>query len=213
MPPSTATAPAAAAADPALADDPRVTRDAYFGTSQIEAAAILEGGRFLPRHGEEQYLGTGVYFFDDGPEDAVRWAQQRSPREWAVLRCRVRFGRCLDLHTRTGGDLLTRLAEGLRAARGEPVREADAIKLLARFTAIDTVRAVHRRPKLSRASGGGSSPGRLSLSFAPTPTPAPAAATATSRTPSAGGQTALQSIICVRNLTHIEHVQTFRIGS
>ncbi len=202
MPPSTAI------------PDPGVVCDAYFGTSQAEAAAILEGGRFLPRHGEEQYLGTGIYFFDDGAEDAVRWAQQRSPGGWAVLRCRVRLGRCLDLHTRTGGDLLTQLVAGLSAARREAVREADAIKLLARFTVIDTVRAVHRRPKLPRPAGGvGAGTVRLPLSFTPPPATAAAASSSSSRAPSAGGQSLLQRILCVRNLIRIEHVQTFRIGN
>ena len=167
-----------------------MSSDAYYGTSQVEAAAILEGRRFLPRHGEEQYLGAGVYFFDGSPEDAVRWAQQRSPREWAVLRCRVEPGRCLDLHTRTGGELLARLVAGLSAARGgEPVREGDAIKLLARFTALDSVRSVHRRPAV-RSKG-------FNRRSAPSPDAPP---------------DPLQTILCVRNLANIHDMATFRIG-
>ena len=194
---------------PPAADDPRVTRTAYYGTSQVEAAAILEG-RFLPRHGEEQYLGTGVYFFDGGPEDATRWAQQRSPREWAVLRCTVDLGRCLDLHTRTGSELLAQLVRDLSAVRREKLREAAAIKLLARFTVIDTVRAVHRRPRAGAAAAAAA--GRpLSLPDLPARSTSSAARSVSSPT-AAEVRSALQTIICVRNLANIQRVETYRIG-
>ncbi len=174
-----------------------VTREAYYGTSQIEAAAILEG-RFLPRYGEEQYLGTGIYFFDQGPDDAVRWAQHRSPGEWAVLRCAIKLGRCLDLHTRTGSELLAQLVRDLSAARREDISEAGAIKLLARFTAIDTVRAVHRRPPIPKTT----------TTTTTTPGGNEGWRGASSTVPANG----LQTILCVRNLANIQHVETFRIG-
>jgi hypothetical protein len=68
----------------------------YHGTSQARAASILEGG-FLASDNDYDWLGTGIYFFQDAPVRAKQWAEQQHPESPAVLRALLRLENCIDL--------------------------------------------------------------------------------------------------------------------
>jgi hypothetical protein len=69
----------------------------YHGTSRSRAENILVTG-FRPSTNGYDWLGTGVYFWQDAPNHALHWAQQNHPTEPAVIKSRLRIDNtCLDL--------------------------------------------------------------------------------------------------------------------
>ena len=50
----------------------------YHGTSQTKAASILENG-FLASDNDYDWLGTGIFFFQDAPIRAKQWAIEQHP--------------------------------------------------------------------------------------------------------------------------------------
>jgi hypothetical protein len=68
----------------------------YHGTSQTKATSILASG-FRVSDNNYDWLGTGIYFFQDAPLRAHQWATQQYPSEPAVIRAHLRLENCIDL--------------------------------------------------------------------------------------------------------------------
>jgi hypothetical protein len=68
----------------------------YHGTSQTKAASILKNG-FLASDNDYNWLGTGIYFFQDAPMRAKQWAIEQHPQEPAVICARIQLDNCIDL--------------------------------------------------------------------------------------------------------------------
>jgi hypothetical protein len=68
----------------------------YHGTSQDQAKAILRDG-FRASDNDYDWLGTGIYFFQDAPLRAKQWAIQRYPSDPAVICSSIRLENCIDL--------------------------------------------------------------------------------------------------------------------
>jgi hypothetical protein len=68
----------------------------YHGTSQTKAASILKNG-FLASDNDYDWLGTGIYFFQDAPMRAKQWAIEQHPQEPAVICTRIQLDNCIDL--------------------------------------------------------------------------------------------------------------------
>ena len=71
----------------------------YHGTTAEAADQILSEG-FLPSENKYDWLGRGVYFFQDAPRRAWEWADVGAARrgtEPAVIRAEILLGDCMDL--------------------------------------------------------------------------------------------------------------------
>jgi hypothetical protein len=68
----------------------------YHGTSQAKAANILKNG-FLASDNDYDWLGTGIYFFQDAPLRAKQWATQQHPDDPVVLQASIHLHNCIDL--------------------------------------------------------------------------------------------------------------------
>ncbi|AFY94538.1 hypothetical protein [Chamaesiphon minutus] len=68
----------------------------YHGTSQTKAASILKNG-FLSSDNDYDWLGTGIYFFQDAPMRAKKWATEMHPDEPAVICSLIELDNCIDL--------------------------------------------------------------------------------------------------------------------
>ncbi|WP_310419241.1 hypothetical protein [Chamaesiphon sp. OTE_8_metabat_110] len=69
----------------------------YHGTSRSRADKIIAEG-FQPSTNGYDWLGTGVYFWQDAPNHALHWAQKMYSQEPAVIKSRLRLdSTCLDL--------------------------------------------------------------------------------------------------------------------
>ena len=73
----------------------------YHGTSAAQAAVILRDG-FRPSDNDYDCLGNGVYFFEDGLDQARAWAKRAHPDEPAVVRADIRLEDCMDLKDSLG---------------------------------------------------------------------------------------------------------------
>jgi hypothetical protein len=61
------------------------------------ASAIVETG-FNLSNNEYDWLGKGIYFWQDAPKRAWQWAQSTHPNNPAVVKSRLKLDRsCLDL--------------------------------------------------------------------------------------------------------------------
>lgn len=68
----------------------------YHGTSQEKAQEIIDRGFNLSTN-DYDWLGTGVYFFQDAPMRALAWASERYPDSPAVIRSELVLENCIDL--------------------------------------------------------------------------------------------------------------------
>lgn len=68
----------------------------YHGTSAEVASLIIQQG-FNVSANDYDWLGTGVYFFQDAPARAWEWAKQQHPANPGVIRSLIRLENCIDL--------------------------------------------------------------------------------------------------------------------
>ena len=71
----------------------------YHGTNKTVADLILQHGekRFLMSANDYDWLGKGVYFWQDSPQRALDWAEKRHHDQAAVLVATIQLDSCLDL--------------------------------------------------------------------------------------------------------------------
>jgi hypothetical protein len=77
----------------------------YHGTSTAVAQTVLRDGFRISRNVYD-WLGDGVYFFQDAPNRAREWAAQRYDADGVVIRSVIRLDDCLDLLDIKANDLL-----------------------------------------------------------------------------------------------------------
>ena len=68
----------------------------YHGTSKRYAQEIVDRGFDLSTN-DYDWLGTGVYFFQDAPVRALAWASERYPDSPAVIKSELVLENCIDL--------------------------------------------------------------------------------------------------------------------
>jgi hypothetical protein len=74
----------------------------YHGCTVVTASRILRGESFLPSNNDYDWLGRGVYFWEHGPDRALRFIKEKLKREKrrerpAVVGAVVQLGECFDL--------------------------------------------------------------------------------------------------------------------
>lgn len=68
----------------------------YHSTSMAAAIEIIKSG-FKPSNNDYDWLGAGVYFWQDAPIRAKQWAQSVYPQQPAVIKSLIRLDNCIDL--------------------------------------------------------------------------------------------------------------------
>jgi hypothetical protein len=76
--------------------DPPIQVFGYHGTSREKANTILSEG-FRISDNDYDWLGEGVYFFQDALYRAMQWATQQHPQHPAVIRAIIQLDNCIDL--------------------------------------------------------------------------------------------------------------------
>lgn len=98
----------------------------YHGTSAQNAATILATG-FARSGNPYDWLGDGVYFFQDAPGRALEWAIENHPTAPAVIGAEIRLTDCLDLldtqWTRTISHIYDGYVDHLKRAGMVPPRQ------------------------------------------------------------------------------------------
>jgi hypothetical protein len=85
---------------------------AYHGTTKAAADAILANG-FVVSQNRFDWLGDGVYFFQDSLERAVAWARDHFDAPWAVVVAEIDLEHCFDLLDPTWFALLNEAYDGV----------------------------------------------------------------------------------------------------
>ncbi|PRR70705.1 hypothetical protein [Neomoorella humiferrea] len=87
----------------------------FHGTSKASADMILLDKRFLPSNREDEWLGKGIYFFEDDPDQAIDWCvRARKYKEWAILKTVIEAQEVLDLTRKREWDMFLSIIKQLQ---------------------------------------------------------------------------------------------------
>ncbi len=111
----------------------KLVPDAYHGTLAKNVESILKNG-FRPSRGLDNYLGTGVYFYESSEAWAEHWAEKRAREaggglEIAVLSAQIRLGRCINLSDRAHQRILESFADDIQRRISSGAMAGDFRKL------------------------------------------------------------------------------------
>ncbi len=71
---------------------------AFHGTTEPMADHLVNGGDFTPSSNTDDWLGTGIYFWEYAPRQAWWWARTfKRKSKPAVVGAMIRLGNCFDL--------------------------------------------------------------------------------------------------------------------
>ena len=115
----------------------------YHGCTAVTASRILRGESFSPSSNDCDWLGQGVYFWEHGPDRALRFIKEKLRREKrrerpAVVGAVLQLGLCFDLldttFTANLGQVYPRFVESLGfAGRDLPINMGPAAELKRRY--------------------------------------------------------------------------------
>lgn len=115
----------------------------YHGCTAVTASRILRGESFSPSSNDYDWLGQGVYFWEHGPDRALRFIKEKLRREKrrerpAVVGAVLQLGLCFDLldttFTANLGQVYPRFVEFLGSAgRDLPINMGPAPELKRRY--------------------------------------------------------------------------------
>ncbi|WP_269543004.1 hypothetical protein [Cerasicoccus fimbriatus] len=69
----------------------------YHGCKSSVAEKVFAGSELRPSRERYDWLGHGIYFWEDNPHRALEWAKERKYDQPAVIGAVIRFGNCLNL--------------------------------------------------------------------------------------------------------------------
>lgn len=70
----------------------------FHGCHKSVAQALLSGRDvMLSSDNDYDWLGSGIYFWEEAPTRAFRWAQRKFGNDASVVGAKIKLGRCLNL--------------------------------------------------------------------------------------------------------------------
>lgn len=122
----------------------------YHGTSLAVAQEIVGTTFKMSAPDSGAYLGVGVYFFDNQPSQAKRWAKTRfgtTPgSKVAVIQSKIKYGRLLNLTDREHHDSVQWFAREYQRKANKTVTLPTIIDIVAETLNAEVVKAM-RIPK------------------------------------------------------------------
>lgn len=87
----------------------------FHGTTKSSADNILKTNDFIFSHGDEEWLGTGVYFFEDFISHAYYWCDKyKCYPLWSILKSDIIADKIVDLNDPETYEQFYQLAKELR---------------------------------------------------------------------------------------------------
>ena len=94
----------------------------FHGCERAVAERVLAGGEDLrPSANAYDWLGSGIYFWENAPERALQWARDRKKRDPYVIGAVIQLSTCLNLMDTGSADEIRRTYDVARARSGEAV--------------------------------------------------------------------------------------------
>lgn len=129
---------------------------AYHGCEAALAEAVVLGKQALrPSKNPYDWLGSGIYFWENSPRRALRWAEGLAKAKKietpGVLGAVVHLGKCLDLLDAASLELVSKIfpvyckamqAQGLEVPKNEP-RSAEDDDLVKRYLDCAVINFLH----------------------------------------------------------------------
>jgi hypothetical protein len=131
----------------------------YHGTSLAAADEIVRTNFKLSAPDSGAYLGEGVYFFDNQPSQAKRWATTRfgtTPgTKVAVIQSKIKYGRLLNLTDREHHDSIQWFAREFQRKANKTVTLPTIIDIVAEKLNAEVVKAMRipRKPSFLMETG------------------------------------------------------------
>ena len=109
----------------------------FHGCDKSIVEAVIHGEEMIPSKKDYDWLGHGVYFWENDPRRAYEWAIESSKRKTssvnnpAVLGAVIDLGRCLDLSCRDNIEMLRAAyekAKNFYDGKGLPLPQNENIK-------------------------------------------------------------------------------------
>lgn len=88
----------------------------YHGTNVETAEKVIHGKgmeHLWASEKEYDWLGQGVYFWENSQRRAEAWAIEKYPTNWTVIGAVIQLGACLDLLDQQFSDLVDTAAQKL----------------------------------------------------------------------------------------------------
>lgn len=128
----------------------KIIPDAYHGTGNEFAKKILSSNVFKVSTGSEQFLGDGVYFFENSPEDARCWgiskARKMGQPGAAVIRANLNLGYCLDFHNKEHSSYVVSVRNMLNSWGVKELVDAVVVNFICNKQQVDSVKASRAWP-------------------------------------------------------------------
>ncbi len=70
---------------------------AFHGTDKKTAQRLLRGAAFSHSQNDYDWLGHGIYFWEDGPDRAAEWARAKHGKRGTIVGAIIQLGNCYDL--------------------------------------------------------------------------------------------------------------------
>ncbi len=132
--------------------------DAFHGTDFDSACKIISDKEFYPSNDEDDYLGSGVYFFEASRWHAKDWVIRKANRNgfasYAIIKAEINLGRCFDLNNFEHRKYLTEVVQVFEKRGAVGINDAVVINFFATQIPIDTVRANYVVPAKGKVFEG-----------------------------------------------------------
>lgn len=140
----------------------------YHGCAEDVAASLIDGSSFRPSTNEYDWLGHGIYFWENDPDRALDWVTEKlrqtdATARPAVVGAVIDLGLCLDVTTQAAIDSIRRAHEqylALLGAAGEaaPRNDGGPDRLMRKLDCavinfIHTARIAAREPPIDTVKG------------------------------------------------------------
>ncbi|OAA91284.1 hypothetical protein [Clostridium ljungdahlii] len=144
----------------------------YHGTETEKAKSILKSRSFNTSHGEEEWLGIGVYFFQDDMKQAINFCTKaRKYKNWSVLKATISAERVIDLIDINTFDKFQAYATELKSrflklknGKKRQLMNSVILDVMYKLNPYDVVRAAFPIPKVGYAPRTNIQPMEIQLS-------------------------------------------------
>lgn len=119
---------------------------------QVAKNAVLNRENLVPSNNEYDWLGSGIYFWENDPVRALEFAKEKKYSKPCVIGAVLNLGYCLDLSTRSGLENIKLVWENIvkptyengKLRSNKACRKGENGELMLRFLDCYVIEALHK---------------------------------------------------------------------
>lgn len=131
----------------------------YHGTTKLAAELIIKSNEFFVSDNSEDWLGKGVYFFEDDINQAINFiSKARKVKDYKIIKAKIKSDRWIDLVKNENYLYLLKIADEIKkrnipSLKGYKLVNAVVIDFMHQIEEFDIISATFEIEKSSRCSG------------------------------------------------------------